>query len=184
MFSGVVVGEGRPERGLLSTDVRTFLNRLYHFFICLMPILSSAKVDLFFLSFSIVNKCDERKKHDGHKHTLRATQGVWPVTTAFREFMRDYWLLSYMISLFAVLQAATNKKKKKVTLIPRRGQSSVLARRYKHSLDTFLTHLVYKYSYYTEKNKYWEIYMTECSTFRYVQKLLKIKSTVLVQLDQ
>ena len=33
------------------------------------------------------------------------------------------------------------------------------------------------------KNKYWEIYMTECSTFRYVQKLLKTRSTVLVQLD-
>ena len=26
--------------------------------------------------------------------------------------------------------------------------------------------------------------MTECSTFRYVQKLLKTRSTVLVQLDQ
>ena len=34
------------------------------------------------------------------------------------------------------------------------------------------------------KVKYWEIYMTECSTFRYVQKLLKTRSTVLVQLDQ
>ena len=34
------------------------------------------------------------------------------------------------------------------------------------------------------KNKYWEIYMTECSTFRYVQKLLKTRSTVFVQLDQ
>ena len=34
------------------------------------------------------------------------------------------------------------------------------------------------------KNKYWEIYMTECSTFKYVQKLLKTRSTVLVQLDQ
>ena len=34
------------------------------------------------------------------------------------------------------------------------------------------------------KNKYWEIYMTECSTLRYVQKLLKTGSTVLVQLDQ
>ena len=34
------------------------------------------------------------------------------------------------------------------------------------------------------KNKYWEIYMTECSTFRYVQKLLKTRSTVLVRLDQ
>ena len=42
-----------------------------------------------------VNKCDERKKHVGHKHTLRATQGVRPVITAFREFMRDYWLRSY-----------------------------------------------------------------------------------------
>ena len=52
-------------------------------------------VDLFFLSFSTVNKCDERKKHDRHKHTLRATQGVRPVTTAFREFVRDYWLRSY-----------------------------------------------------------------------------------------
>ena len=34
------------------------------------------------------------------------------------------------------------------------------------------------------KNKYWEIYMTECSTFKYVQKLLKTRSKVLVQLDQ
>ena len=33
------------------------------------------------------------------------------------------------------------------------------------------------------KNNYWEIYMTECSTFRYVQKLLKTRSTVPVQLD-
>ena len=33
------------------------------------------------------------------------------------------------------------------------------------------------------KNKYWEIYMTECSTLKYVQKLLKTRSTVLVQLD-
>ena len=52
-------------------------------------------VDLFFLSFLTVNKCDERKKHVGHKHTLRATQGGRPVTTAFREFVRDYWLRSY-----------------------------------------------------------------------------------------
>ena len=42
-------------------------------------------VDLFFLSFSTVK----------HEHTLRATQGVRPVTTAFREFVRDYWLCSY-----------------------------------------------------------------------------------------
>ena len=49
----------------------------------------------FFLSFSTVNKCDERKKHVGHKHTLRTTQGVRPVTTAFREFVRDYSLRSY-----------------------------------------------------------------------------------------
>ena len=34
------------------------------------------------------------------------------------------------------------------------------------------------------KNKYWEIYMTECSTFRYVQNLLKTRSTVFVQFDQ
>ena len=34
------------------------------------------------------------------------------------------------------------------------------------------------------KNKYWKIYMTECSTFRYVQKLLKTRSTALVQLNQ
>ena len=31
------------------------------------------------------------------------------------------------------------------------------------------------------KNKYWEIYMTECSTFRYVQKLSKTRGTVPVQ---
>ena len=35
------------------------------------------------------------KKPVEHKHTLRATQGVWPVTTAFREFVRNYWLHSY-----------------------------------------------------------------------------------------
>ena len=52
-------------------------------------------VYLFFLSFSTVKKCDERKKHVGHKYTLRATQGVRPVTTSFREFVRDYWLRSY-----------------------------------------------------------------------------------------
>ena len=52
-------------------------------------------VDLFFLSFSTVNKCDERKKHVGHKHILSATPDVRPVTTAFREFVRDYWLRSY-----------------------------------------------------------------------------------------
>ena len=34
------------------------------------------------------------------------------------------------------------------------------------------------------KNMYWGIYMTECSTFRYVQKLLETRSTVFVQLDQ
>ena len=34
------------------------------------------------------------------------------------------------------------------------------------------------------KNKYWEIYMRKCSTFRYVHKLLVTGSTVLVQLDQ
>ena len=43
LFSGVVVSEGRPERGLLSTDVRPFLNHLFHSFICTMPILSSTK---------------------------------------------------------------------------------------------------------------------------------------------
>ena len=52
-------------------------------------------VDLFFLSFSSVNKFEEWEKHVGHKHTLRATQGIRPVTTAFREFVRDYWLRSY-----------------------------------------------------------------------------------------
>ena len=35
-----------------------------------------------------------------------------------------------------------------------------------------------------DKNKYWEIYMTECSTFRYVRKLLKTRSTVPLKLDQ
>ena len=34
------------------------------------------------------------------------------------------------------------------------------------------------------KNIYWEIYITEYSTFRYVQKSFKTRSTVLVQLDQ
>ena len=50
---------------------------------------------MFLLSFSTVNKFDERKKHAGHKHTLRVAQGVWQVATAFREFVRDYGLLSY-----------------------------------------------------------------------------------------
>ena len=52
-------------------------------------------VNLFCLSFLTVNKCDERKKHVGYKHTLRATQRFRPVTMAFREFARDYWLRSY-----------------------------------------------------------------------------------------
>ena len=98
MFSGVV-SEGRPEQWLLSTDVRPFLNRLYHSFICVMPILSSTKVFCIIWIVSVqllpVNKCDERKKHFGHKHTLRATQWVRPVTTTFREIVRDYWLRSY-----------------------------------------------------------------------------------------
>ena len=54
-------------------------------------------VDLFFLSFSTANKCDERQKHVGYKHTLRATQCFRLVTTAFWEFVRDYWLLSYPV---------------------------------------------------------------------------------------
>ena len=105
MFSGVVVNESRPERGSLSTDVRPFLNRLYNSFICVMPILSSTKspynscrdwsrtwckfVDLFFLSFSTVNKCD---------------QGIWSVTTAFTEFVRDYWLRSFPGAFFSGLE--------------------------------------------------------------------------------
>ena len=52
MFSGVVVTEGRPGRESLSTDVRSFLNRLYHSFICVMPILSSTKA---FYIISIVS---------------------------------------------------------------------------------------------------------------------------------
>ena len=48
-----------------------------------------------FCHFQTVNTSDERKKHVVHKHALRATQGVRPVTTAFREFVRDYWLRSY-----------------------------------------------------------------------------------------
>ena len=52
MFSGVVVSEGRPERGSLSTDVRPFLNRLYHSFICVIPILSSTNA---FCIISIVS---------------------------------------------------------------------------------------------------------------------------------
>ena len=49
MFSGVVVSEGRPERGSLSTDVRPFLNRLYHSYICVIAILSFRK------AFSIIS---------------------------------------------------------------------------------------------------------------------------------
>ena len=41
-----------PERGSLSTDVRPILNRLYHSFICVMPILSSTKA---FCIISIVS---------------------------------------------------------------------------------------------------------------------------------
>ena len=123
MFSGVV-SEGRPERGSLSTDVRPFLNRLYHSFVCVMPILSSTEafciisilsvklsprwsktlckfVDLFFLLFSTVNKCDERKQHVGHKHMLCTTQGVQPLTTAFRELVRDYWLRSFFSAIIS-----------------------------------------------------------------------------------
>ena len=43
IFSAVVVSEGRPERESLSTDVRPFLHRLYHYFICVVPILSFTK---------------------------------------------------------------------------------------------------------------------------------------------
>ena len=50
MFFGVVLSEGRPERG--STDVRPFLNRLYHSFIYVMPILSSTNA---FCIISIVS---------------------------------------------------------------------------------------------------------------------------------
>ena len=118
MFSGVVVSEGRPERGSLSTDVWPFLNRLYHSSICVMPIFSSTnafciisivsvqllprlKQNLMQIRWSVLSvifnckQMDERKKHVGHKHTLRATKGVRPVTTAFREFVRDYWLRTY-----------------------------------------------------------------------------------------
>ena len=59
-------------------------------------------VDLFFLLFSTVNKCDERKKHVGH-----VREGL------------------------------------PVTLIPRRGQSSALVRRFKRRSDTFQAHLVF-----------------------------------------
>ena len=52
MFSGVFVSEDRPERGSLSTDVRPFLNRLYHSFICVVPILTSTKA---FYIISIVS---------------------------------------------------------------------------------------------------------------------------------
>ena len=80
MFSGVVVSEGRPERGSLSTDLRPFLNRLY-------------------------------------LHTENE-----------------------LGSLLAPVQGVCEGLL--VTLIPRRGQSSALARRYKHRSDTFRTHLV------------------------------------------
>ena len=53
MFSGVVVSEGRPERGSLSTDVRQFLNRLYHSFICVMSILSSTMTFCIILIVSV-----------------------------------------------------------------------------------------------------------------------------------
>ena len=78
-------------------------------------------VDLFFLSFSTINKYDERKKHVGHKHTLRATQ---------RRPAGNYGIQEVREGLL-------------VMLIPRRGQSSTLARRYKCRSDTFRTHLVF-----------------------------------------
>ena len=88
MFSSVVVSEGeqRPSVSFQSSSYNSC--RDWSKTWCKF-------VDLFFLSFSTVNKCDERKKHVGHKHMLRATQGVRPVTTAFKEFVRDYWLRSY-----------------------------------------------------------------------------------------
>ena len=52
MFFGVVVSKGRLERGSLSTNVRPFLNRLCHSFICVMPVLSSTKA---FCLISIVS---------------------------------------------------------------------------------------------------------------------------------
>ena len=53
MFFGVVVSEGRSERGSLSTDVRPFLNHLYHSFIWVMPILSSKKAFCIISIFSV-----------------------------------------------------------------------------------------------------------------------------------
>ena len=53
MFSGVVLIEGRTERGSLSIDVRPFLNRLYYSFICVMPILSTTKAFCIILIVSL-----------------------------------------------------------------------------------------------------------------------------------
>ena len=82
----------RSERGSLATDVRPFLNHLYHSFICVMPILFSTKA---FCIISIVSVQLLPKLKQNFMQILRATQGVRSVTTAFREFVRDYWLRSH-----------------------------------------------------------------------------------------
>ena len=145
MFSGVVVSEGRPERGSLSTDVRPFLNRLYHAFICVMPILSSTKA---FCIISIVSvQLLPRLKQNlmqirwsvlffifNCKQMRRTEKARWTQTHAARDPRRpasNYGNQGVREGLL-------------VTLIPRRGRSSALARRYKRRSDTFRIHPVQK----------------------------------------
>ena len=145
MFSSVFVSKGRPERGSLSTDLRPFLNRLYHSFICVMPILSSTKA---FCTISIVSVQPlPRLKQNlmqicwsvlsvifNCKQMRRTEKARWTSTLAARNPRRP--VVNYGIQ--RVCEGLL------VTLIPRRGRSSALARRYKRRSDTFRTHLVYK----------------------------------------
>ena len=144
MFFGFVVSEGRPERGSLSTDVRPFLNRLYHSYICVMPILSSTKT---FCIISIVSvQLLPRLKQNlmqirwfglyvifNCKQMRRTEKARWTKTHAAgdqRHPADNYGIQGVREGLL-------------VTLIPRRGQSSALARRYKRRSDTFRIHLVF-----------------------------------------
>ena len=52
MSSSLRLVEGLPERASLSTDVRPYLNRLYHSLICVMPMASSPKTRWIFRMIS------------------------------------------------------------------------------------------------------------------------------------
>ena len=88
-------------------------------------------VDLFFVSFSTLNKCDEQKKHVDIPLTHAARDPRRPASNYGIRGVREGLL---------------------VTLIPRRGQSSALARRYKRRSNTFrillITPIVGERSYF------------------------------------